>query len=62
MSPAVAALIIVVAWELFRVGQTKIIDRRTFIIAALSVIALGFDLPSPLVLLGAGILGVILFR
>lgn len=62
MSPAVAALIIVVAWELFRVGQTKKIGRRTFIIAALSVIALWFDLPSPLVLLGAGILGVILFR
>ena len=62
MSPAVAALIIVVAWELFRVGQTKIIGRRTFIIAALSVIALWLDLPSPLVLLGAGILGVILFR
>ena len=62
MSPAVAALIIVVAWELFRVGQTKIIGRRTFIIAALSVTALWFDLPSPLVLLGAGILGVILFR
>ncbi len=62
MSPAVAALIIVVAWELFRAGQTKIIGRRTFIIAALSVTALWFDLPSPLVLLGAGILGVILFR
>lgn len=62
MSPAVAALIIVVAWELFRVGQTKKIGRRTFIIGALTVIALWFDLPSPLVLLGAGILGVILFR
>lgn len=62
MSPAVAALIIFVAWELFRVGQTKKIGRRTLIIAALSAIALWFDLPSPLVLIGAGILGVILFR
>lgn len=62
MSPAVAALIIVVAWELFRVGQTKKIGRRTLFIAALSAIAFWFDLPSPLVLLGAGILGVILFR
>jgi hypothetical protein len=32
------------------------------IIAGLSAVAFWFDLPSPLVLLGAGILGVILFR
>jgi len=62
MSPAVAALIIVVAWELFRVGKNKKIDRRTLLIAALSAIALWFDLPSPFVLVGAGILGVLLFR
>lgn len=62
MSPAVAALIVMVAWELFRVGQTKAIGKRTLIIAALSAVALWFDAPSPLVLLGAGILGVILFR
>ena len=62
MSPAVAALIVMVAWELFRVGQTKSIGKRTLIIAALSAIALWFDVPSPLVLLGAGVLGVILFR
>jgi chromate transporter len=29
MSPAVAALIIVVAFEIFRVGQSKRLDRRT---------------------------------
>lgn len=62
MSPAIAALIIMVAWELFHIGQTKKIDRRTLFIAALSALALWFDIPSPLVLLGAGILGVILFR
>ena|SRR5688572_29569726 len=62
LSPAVAALIIMVAWQLFRVGQTKRIGKRTIIIAALSAIALLLDIPSPLVLLGAGILGVILFR
>lgn len=62
MSPAVAALIIMVAWELFRVGQTKKLGRRTLAIAALSAIALWFEVPSPLVLLGAGILGVFLFR
>lgn len=62
MSPAVAALITVVAWELFRASSKKAINRRTLLIAALSAVALWFDVPSPLVLLGAGILGVILFR
>lgn len=62
MSPAVAALIVMVSWELFRVGQTKSIGKRTLIIAALTAVALWLEVPSPLVLLGAGILGVILFR
>ena len=62
MSPAVAALITVVAWELFRASSKKSINRRTLLIAVLSAIALWFDIPSPLVLLGAGVLGVILFR
>jgi len=62
MSPAIAALIIMVAWELFHVGQTKKIDRRALLIAALSAIALWLEIPSPLVLLGAGVLGVFLFR
>ncbi|MGE5249422.1 MAG: chromate transporter [Bacteroidota bacterium] len=62
MSPAVAALIVVVAWELFRAGTKKSVNRRTLLIALLSGIALWFDVPSPIVLLGAGILGVLLFR
>ncbi|MBK9008449.1 MAG: chromate transporter [Anaerolineae bacterium] len=61
MSPAVAALIVVVAWELFRAGSKKKIDRRVILIALLSAIAFWFEIPSPFVLLGAGILGVILF-
>lgn len=61
MSPAVAALIVVVSWELFRASSRKKIDRRVVIIAILSAVAFWFEVPSPLVLLGAGILGVILF-
>ncbi|MCC6500804.1 MAG: chromate transporter [Anaerolineales bacterium] len=61
MSPAVAALIVVVAWELFRAGSRKKIDRRVLLIAALSAVGFWFAIPSPIVLLGAGILGVILF-
>jgi chromate transporter len=61
MSPAVAALIIVVAWELFRATSRTGVDRRALIIAALSAAAFWFELPSPFVLLGAGLLGVLLY-
>ena len=62
MSPAVAALMATVAWQLARTTRAKKITRRFLIIAALSGIALYLDVPSPVVLLGAGILGVILYR
>ena len=61
MSPAVAALIVVVAWELFRATSQRKIDRRAVLIAVLSAIAFWLDIPSPLVLLGAGLLGIILY-
>lgn len=62
MSPAVSALMVVVAWELFRAGRTKKVTGRTLLIAFLSLIALLLGVPSPLVLLGAGFLGILLFR
>ena len=62
MSPAVAALMVTVAWELSRATRSKKITGRFLLIAALSLAALCFNVPSPLVLLGAGILGVILYR
>jgi len=61
MSPAVAALIVVVAWELFRATSRKAVDRRAVLIAVLSAVAFWFELPSPFVLLGAGLLGVLLY-
>lgn len=61
MSPAVAALIVFVSWELFRVSSRKQIDRRVVLIAVLSAAAFWFEIPSPFVLLGAGILGVVVF-
>ncbi len=60
MTPAVAMLISVAAWKLFR--GNKSIRRRPLLIAALSLIALGMGAPTPLVLLGGGLLGIILFR
>jgi chromate transporter len=62
LAPAVAMLIVVVAWQIFRSESTKTIQTRALVIAGLSAVAFMFNIPSPLVLLGAGILGVILFR
>jgi chromate transporter len=62
MSPSVAALMIVVAWELFRASNPKKVGKRVLLIAALSFAALYMDVPAPFVLIGAGMLGVILFR
>ncbi|HLF75303.1 MAG TPA: chromate transporter [Anaerolineales bacterium] len=61
MSPAVAALIVVVAWELFRATSRRKVDRRAVLIALLSAAAFWIELPSQLVLLGAGLLGVLLY-
>ena len=42
MSPAVAALIVFVSWELFRVSSRKQIDRRVVLIPGLSAAAFWF--------------------
>ncbi len=60
MVPAVSMLISVAAWNIFRSGSS--LRKRTILIGALSLIALLVNVPAPLVLLGSGILGVILFR
>ncbi len=60
MLPAVAMLIGVAAWKLFH--GSKGIRKRPILIAGLSLIALLLSVPTPLVLLGAGILGIFLFR
>jgi chromate transporter len=60
MLPAVAMLIGVSAWRLFR--GSKGIRRRPLFIAGLSLAALILNVPTPWVLLCAGILGVLLYR
>ncbi len=62
MSPAVSGLMVMVSWQLFRASNPKKIHWRAILIGVLSAVALFLDVPSPLVLLGAGILGVVLFR
>jgi len=61
LTPAVAVLMILVAWQVFQgeIGGRWLIS---FFIAAGSLIALLLKIPAPLVLLAAGILGIIFFR
>jgi len=60
LSPAVAMVIMVVAWNLFR--SEKNLPRQVLLIAALSLLAFLLAVPSPIVLVGAGLLGVMLIR
>lgn len=61
LAPAVAVLMVLVAWQVFQgegTGQLKI----SIGIAAASLVAYLFKVPSPLVLLAAGLAGVVLLR
>lgn len=62
MAPSVGVLIALVSWQIIRSDASKSIGRRALAIAFAAFVALWFDLPSPLVLFGAGIMGVFLFR
>lgn len=61
LGPAVAVLMVLVAWQIFR-GDADGTSTITLLIAGLSLVALLLKAPPPLVLLAAGILGVIFFR
>lgn len=61
LTPAVAVLMVLVAWQIFR-GEGSATEWTTLVIATASLIALLLKAPPPLVLLGAGLLGVIFFR
>ncbi len=60
MLPAVAMLIGVAAWRLFH-GSAGL-RWRPLLIAVLTLVALLLNAPTPLVLFGAGVLGVLLFE
>lgn len=60
LAPAVAVLMVLVAWQVFQTEGSSLI--ATIIIAALSLGALIFNAPPALVLLTAGLLGMVVFR
>lgn len=62
ITPAVGVLLVLIAWQLFRSSNPKKIKGRSVLIAALSFAALYFGIPPQYVLIGAGVLGVILYR
>lgn len=61
MTPAIVVLLALVSWQLFRAANPKSISWRPLLLAALSFIALYFETAPQYVLIGAGILGVILY-
>lgn len=61
LTPAVAVLMVIVAWQIFS-GDKNGTGSIPLGIAGLSLAALLLKAPPPLVLVGAGLLGVIFFR
>jgi chromate transporter len=62
MTPAIVVLLLMVAWQLFRTTNPGSIRWRPLLLAALSFAALYFGIAPQYVLIGAGILGVILYN
>ena len=60
LMPAVSILMVLVAWKIFQNGSTTSISMPTFFIGAGSLVALLLDVPAPLVLLAAGLVGIFL--
>ena len=61
MTPAIVVLLAMVAWQLFRVANPNAIKWRPLVLALLSFAALYFGIAPQYVLIGAGVLGVILY-
>jgi chromate transporter len=60
LTPAVAVLIVTVAWKIF-MGSGEV-GWQTMLLAGISLIALLRDVPAPLVLLACGAAGLFLFK
>jgi chromate transporter len=61
LTPAVAVLMLFVAWKVFTGGGTGL-GWQTILIGTASLVALLLELPAPLVIFAAGLVGVFLFR
>lgn len=61
LGPAVSVLMVIVAWQVLK-GDLRDWKWQTILLAASSLVAFMFDAPTPLVLLLAGLLGILLYR
>lgn len=62
LTPAVAVLIITVAWKIFRGSVKDALGWESLALGGVSLAALLLDAPAPLVLLACGVVGVFLFQ
>ena len=61
LTPAVAVLMLFVAWKIFTGGNGGTITLQAGLLGLASLIALIFNAPAPFVLVVAGILGIFIF-
>ncbi len=62
LAPAVAVLMVLVAWQVIRSDSGRPLSLFVILVAAVSLAAYLLKAPPPLVLLGAGILGIIFLK
>ena len=62
LTPAVAALMLFVAWKVFLGSNGGMINWQMLLLGAASLIALVLKAPAPLVLLISGFMGILLFQ
>ncbi len=62
LTPAVAILILTVAWKIFRGNTDDPIGWQSLALGAAGLVALLFDIPAPFVLLACGLAGTFLFK
>jgi chromate transporter len=62
LTPAVAILILTVAWKIFRGSTDTAIGWQPLALGGAGLIALLLEVPAPLVLLACGIVGTLIFK
>jgi chromate transporter len=62
LTPAVAVLILTVAWKIFKGSGEDVIGWQTLALGGVGLVALLLEAPAPLVLLACGIVGTFLFK
>ncbi|MBI3738830.1 MAG: chromate transporter [Chloroflexi bacterium] len=62
LTPAVAVLMVYVAYKLLMRGNDGMVNWQMLVVAAVSFAAFIFDAAPPLVLLAAGVVGIFLFK